>query len=208
MNNFKPHQTKITEDSYCPPEPEIRFKKNFFIISGCSGSGKSSLMQEISEREFQVIHEPGRQVVKEQNHIDGDALPWKDWMKFIELTISRTMYQYNSMLDENEIAFFDRSIIDQISWEHLNIEVPSHLINAALRYRFNETVFMTPPWKEIYKNDTERKHSYEDALKGYDSTVKNYERFGYTIVFIPKTNISGRADFVIELSRKLLTEAK
>ncbi len=140
MNSFKPENIRITEDNYCSSDSEIKYKKNFFVISGCSGSGKSSLLQEISDRGFKIIHETGRQVVKEQNYIGGDALPWKDWMKFIELTISRTMYQYNIMLGENALVFFDRTIIDQISWEHLNIEVPGHLMNAALKFRFNETV--------------------------------------------------------------------
>ncbi|MDQ3022424.1 MAG: AAA family ATPase [Bacteroidota bacterium] len=202
MDSFKPEHIKITEDSYCSPDTETKFKKNFLIISGCSGSGKSTLLQEIANRGFKIIHEPGRQVVKEQHYIDGDALPWKDWQKFIELTISRTMYQYNCMIDEDEIVFFDRAIIDQINWEDRIIEVPKHLMNAALKYRFNEMVFMTPPWQEIYKNDNERKKTYDDALAGYHSTVKMYERFGHKIILIPKINVSERADFVIEMSKK------
>ncbi len=159
-------------------------------------------MNELSKRGSNVIHEPGRQVVKEQHHINGDALPWNDWMKFIEFTISRTMYQYNSMLDMEEIVFFDRGIIDQISWGDNEKKVPQYLINAALKYKFNEIVFITPPWKEIYKTDNERKHSFEEAVKGYDSIIKTYEKFGYKLIYIPKINISKRADFVIDNTQK------
>ena len=201
MNSFKPEQIRSTEDSYCS-ESGIKCKNNFFIISGCSGSGKSTLLQELAERGFKIINEAGRQVVKEQNYIEGDALPWKDWMKFVELTISRTMYQYDCMINENEIVFFDRSIIDQVSWDHLNISVPKQLMNAALKYRFNQIVFLAPPWQEIYKNDNERKHSFDEALVGYNSTVKMYESFGHKMVLIPKTDAAGRADFVIDLSMK------
>ncbi|MDQ3194158.1 MAG: AAA family ATPase [Bacteroidota bacterium] len=201
MNSFKPEQIRTTEDSYCS-ESGIKCKNNFFIISGCSGSGKSTLIQELAERGFKIINEAGRQVVKEQNYIEGDALPWKDWMKFVELTISRTMYQYDCMINENEIVFFDRSIIDQVSWDHLNISVPKQLMNAALKYRFNQIVFLAPPWQEIYKIDNERKHSFDEALVGYNSTVKMYESFGHKMVLIPKTDAAGRADFVIDLSMK------
>ncbi|MBE2192101.1 MAG: AAA family ATPase, partial [Alphaproteobacteria bacterium] len=153
---------------YCLPDSGAGSKNNFFIISGCSGSGKSSILQELSDRGFKVINETGRQVVKEQILIKGDALPWKDWMKFVELTISRTMYQYNILKDEEEIVFFDRSIIDQISWEHLNIKVPDHFINAANEYRFNDNVFISEPWKEIFKNFSIRKirklHLYLEHL--------------------------------------------
>ncbi len=198
MNAIKLYQIDFTEDSYCPSIPEIRYKKNFFIISGCSGSGKSSLMQEIASRGFKVIHETGRQVVKEQNYIEGDALPWKDWKKFIDLTVSRTMYQYNSMLDEDEIVFFDRAIIDQIGWKN----APVYLTKAALKYRFNETVFVTPPWKEIYRTDNERKHSFDEAVAGYESVIKSYEKFGYKLIYIPKATVAERADFVIDISNK------
>ncbi|MBP9191014.1 MAG: AAA family ATPase [Ignavibacteria bacterium] len=204
MDSIKPYLKKDGENNYCLPDSGANFKNNFFIISGCSGSGKSSILQEISNRGYKVIPETGRQVVKEQILIKGDALPWKDWMKFVELTVSRTMYQYNILNDEKELVFFDRSIIDQISWEHLNLKVPKHLINAANEYRFNENVFITEPWKEIYKNDSERKHSYEDAVISYQSTIKTYSKFGYKTIFIPPKNIAERADFIIELSQKFL----
>lgn len=197
MKSFNPAEISFTEDEYCPSKPDPKYKKNFFIISGCSGSGKSTLMNEIASRGHIVIHEPGRQVVKEQHYIGGDALPWKDWRKFIEFTISRTMYQYNTLINEERLVFFDRAIIDQISWE----DPPEYLINAALKYRFNEIVFITPPWKEIYKTDNERKHSFDKAVEGYNSTIKKYEEFGHKLIYIPKTEVSKRADFVIEIAR-------
>ena len=123
-------------------------------------------------------------------------------MKFVELTISRTMYQYNILKDEEQIVFFDRSIVDQISWEHLNIKVPDHLINAANEYRFNDNVFISEPWKEIFKNDPERKHSFQDAVISYHSTIKTYSKFGYKHVFIPQKSVSERADFIIESSQR------
>jgi len=186
------------ENDYCPAEPAVKLKKNFIIISGCSGSGKSTLMQELSGKGFKVIHEAGRQIVKEQNSIGGDALPWKDWMKFIELTVSRTMYMYNSMINVEEIVFFDRSIVDQISWGTDSKPVPPYLINAALNYRFNENVLISPPWEEIYSTDNERRHSYKDALASYESQIKAYEKFNYKFNIIPKLTVTERADFVTE----------
>ena len=48
----------------------------FVVLSGCSGAGKSSLLSELGRRGFPIYEEPGRQVVKEQLYIGGDALPW------------------------------------------------------------------------------------------------------------------------------------
>jgi len=56
---------------------------------------------------------------------------------------------------------------------------------------------MTPPWPEIFSNDDERKHSFEDALSSYAALPRTYERFGYQIVLVPKLDVNARADFVV-----------
>lgn len=51
-------------------------KNNYVVISGSSGGGKSSLLSELVNRRYPVVLEPGRQIVKEQIAIEGEALPW------------------------------------------------------------------------------------------------------------------------------------
>jgi predicted ATPase len=51
---------------------------NFFVITGCSGGGKSTLLSELEQRGYRVFPEPGRQVVKAQQSVDGDGLPWPE----------------------------------------------------------------------------------------------------------------------------------
>jgi len=48
---------------------------DFFVISGCSGGGKSSLLAELARRDFATIEEPGRRVVREELASDGEAVP-------------------------------------------------------------------------------------------------------------------------------------
>ena len=61
---------------------------------------------------------------------------------------------------------------------------------------------MVPPWPEIFSNDDERKHSFEDALSSYERLLRSYERFGYQIVLVPKLDICARADFVLNQLRE------
>lgn len=67
-----------------------------------------------------------------------------------------------------------------------------------MRFRYCESVFMVPPWEEIFENDEERRHSFADACAMYSANVSTYEEFGYRIVFVPKLSVAARADFVIE----------
>jgi predicted ATPase len=149
-------------------------------------------------RGFAIYEEPGRQIVKEQLYIGGDALPWGNVSQFLELTISRSIHHMVTAARRNRLSFFDRGIIDQVSGVvQLGLPIPEHLAAAVRRFRYYEKVFMMPPWPEIFSNDDERKHSFEDALASYEAQLRTYERFGYQIIFVPKLDVSARADFVL-----------
>ena len=170
----------------------------FIVLSGCSGGGKSSLLAELGRRGYAICEEAGRQVVKEQLLIGGDALPWGNLDLFLELTISRSIHHLVEAARSDAIAFFDRGIVDQVNGYRVRgLEIPKHLLGAVEHFRYRETVFVVPPWREIFANDAERRHSFEDAVAMYDPLVETYEHFGYRPVVVPKMDVAARADFVL-----------
>jgi predicted ATPase len=186
------------EDAYQPSLVEGASRR-LVIISGCSGGGKSTLLAELARRGHAVCEEAGRQVVKEQLHIGGDGLPWADAAKFIELTVSRSMHNMISAARTGRTTFFDRGIIDQVAGsEHAGIPVPEHLPRAALRFLCHRLVFLAPPWPEIFRNDAERRHSFEDAAAAYAPLVAAYRSYGYETVELPKVTAEARAAFILE----------
>jgi len=189
----------MPEDAYRPPHETAGSQPSFYVLSGCSGSGKSSLLDELARRGYATVDEPGRQIVKEQSHIGGDGLPWQDSAKFLELVVSRSMYQFNDRRRSRERpVFFDRSIVDVVShFERIGSDVPLPFAKAARAYRYEEKVFMTPPWREIFRNDEERRHSFEEAVAEYAGLLPCFRRLGYEIVVVPKLGIGERADFVL-----------
>jgi predicted ATPase len=190
-------ERSMLEDDYMPEKVALA-KDKFVVLTGCSGSGKSSLANALGGRGFRVIAEPGRQVIREENFIGGDATPEKDWIKFLEFTISRTIHAMISSASTDRHIFFDRGIVDQVGgFVHMGMEIPSPLQRAVELFRYNARVFVTPPWPEIFRNDTERTHSFEDAVANYETQMKTYERFGYELVFVPKQDIEERADFIL-----------
>ena len=97
------------------------------------------------------------------------------------------------------LAFFDRGVVDQVAGlEHMGLAVPDHLRAAAERCRYNEIVFMLPPWREIFQTDAERRHGFDEAAASYATLCRVYERLGYRPSIVPKLALSGRADFVLE----------
>lgn len=180
------------------PECAREKSQQFVVLSGCSGGGKSSLLAELGRRGFATYEEPGRQVVKEQLLIGGPALPWEDADLFLELTISRSIHRLVEAARGDALAFFDRGIVDQVSgFKSMGREIPAHLRAAAERFRYRETVFLVPPWEEIFANDAERRHSFKDAAAMYEANVETYKAFGYRPVIVPKIDVAARAEYVL-----------
>lgn len=170
-------------------------QENFVIISGCSGGGKSTLMAELASRSYEVVLEPGRQIVKEQHVIGGDALPWTNLPKFLDLALSRYLFTYNSHNGSKKYIFFDRGIIDSL---RLNGNQPDYFKNAAEKFRYNRLVFLAPPWEEIFVNDKERKYDFATAKVEYEELLIKYKNFGYETIVLPKVPVKERADFILK----------
>ena len=116
----------------------------FVVISGCSASGKSTLLAELRRRGHAVVEEPGRRIVKEEMKGDGAALPWVDGVAFARRAIALALIDLKSAIAVEGWVFFDRSWIDAASaLEHLTGEqVLARLGNA---HRYHRRVFLAPP---------------------------------------------------------------
>lgn len=187
------------------PKGDFIQRDSYVVITGCSGGGKSTLVNELFMRGYFCVAEPGRQIVKEQMSIGGDGLPWMDQRKFTDLVLSRYLYTFNMEKPESEFVFFDRAIPDAVSYfEYLRNPLPEYIHKAGSKFRYQKRVFMTPPWKEIYKNDDERKHSFDEAVQVYNVLVQTYEEYGYRVIPIPKMSASERADFILDNLREIV----
>lgn len=185
------------EDNYLPnPDMNEIVRDHIVILSGCSGGGKSSVLSELARRGYEIIEEPGRQIVKEQLAIGGDSLPWENMANFLKLALSRYLYQFNAKQASGKFIFADRGIVDALFLG--NNGLPGYFDRAARKFRYNKKVFLFPPWKEIFKNDQERKKSFEEAVLEYDILIENYKRYGYEIILLPKKSVDERVDFIIK----------
>ncbi|WP_434713378.1 AAA family ATPase [Rhizobium sp. YTUHZ045] len=167
------------------------------LISGCSGGGKSTLLAELGRRGHGIVEEPGRRIVKQELESGGNALPWIDAIAFSRRAIEMAMADYTAAREWTGWTFFDRGLIDAASaLQHMTGEPVLERMTAA--HRYSRSVFLTPPWPEIYTTDPERRHGFEEAVAEYDRLAAIYPTLGYDIVILPKIGVAERADFILD----------
>lgn len=168
----------------------------FVILSGCSGGGKSTLLEELGRRGHVIVEEPGRRIVREELP-DGEALPWRNRVKFVERLVAKAQADLAATAEpQTGWAFFDRGLIDALVAQAHVKNTP--FSNPPEAQRFNRAVFVAPPWREIHHTDTERQHSFEDAVGEYEQLLAAYPALGFEPIMLPKISVAARADFVCE----------
>ncbi|MEE9432686.1 MAG: AAA family ATPase [Sphingorhabdus sp.] len=168
-----------------------------YLITGCSGAGKSSLLNELSGRGFITSQEPGRQIVKEQIAAGGDALPWQDKIAFGRLLADATIASFDAMLGQEGPVFFDRGAPDIFAWfDQIGERIPAKALQALQAISYNSPVFLAPPWQEIYRQDEERPKPFSEAMQEYEMIIRRLEQTSSKLAILPRASICERADFI------------
>jgi predicted ATPase len=168
----------------------------FVVISGCSGGGKSTLLEELAGRGHAVAEEPGRRIVRRVSAGEAGPLPWTDIEGFLRGCVELALADRASAADRPGWVFFDRGLVDAVAGlEGLTGRPdPDRLCET---HRYHRRVFVAPPWPEIYVQDAERRHGFEEAVVEYARLIRAYPALGYQVVLLPKVGVAARADFVL-----------
>lgn len=179
-------------------------RPNFFVITGGPGAGKTTLVEALQAHDLCCVEEAGRQILREQARIGGNATHDGDRIAYRELMLSRSIQSYEQAMAEKRTVLFDRGIPDLIGYSRLiGANVPAYLENAVTLYRYNLHVFMAPPWEEIYVHDAERRQDFREAVATHDAIRRAYQEAGYEPVELPKARVEARVDHVLATLRGL-----
>lgn len=173
-------------------------ERRFYILTGGPGSGKSSLLEALHRQGYARSIEAGRGIIQDQSTIQGRALPWSDPLLFAELMLSWEMRNYHIAEQAQGPVFFDRGVPDVLGYLRLlDIPAPQHMQRAAESFRYNRSVFVFPPWREIFCQDRERKQDFDEAVRTCESMLAIYAELGYEPIELPKSPIEDRIQFIL-----------
>jgi len=169
-------------------------KPNFFVFTGGPGVGKTTLIRYLQTLGEAIVEESAREVIREQTAQGGQAVPWKDAAAFCDLTARRDVEKFDALAHLNHRIFFDRGIAD--SYDANGVQPSPELQEAVRTRRYNPTVFVFPPWREIYQTDAERRQDWPEAERTFDLILRVLSQIGYQGLVVPKGDIAARAAFV------------
>ncbi len=172
---------------------------NFIIISGGPGGGKTTLIDALAMLGHGRTIEAGRFIIQAQAEIGGMGVHFGDQALFAELMLMHEIRNYQEAMAAPGLVFFDRGVPELAGYlPMVGRPLPPHFKRAAELYRYNRTVFLTPPWREIFANDAERKQDWAEAVRSYEHCEAIYRKLGYEVVDLPKASVKERARFVLE----------
>jgi predicted ATPase len=175
-------------------DPEVSMPH--VIVTGGPGAGKTTLLAALAAIGYATVEESARAVIAERLARGATRRP--DALAFAQEILGRDIAKYLDRPRTSKWVFFDRGLIDALGMLHeasaLSI---SELASMLASYPFHATVFVLPPWVEIYANDAERDQSFAEAVDVHARVVRWYRSCGYALNEVPRLPVALRANHVL-----------
>jgi predicted ATPase len=173
--------------------------KEIIVLIGGPSSGKTTLIEALKTRGYTCYPEVSREVIKKAQEQGIEQLFLEKPLLFSELILESRKKQFKQAQQEAaKFVFLDRGIPDVLAYMHyIGDSYPSFFNQACIDYKYS-SIFVLPPWKEIYVSDAERYENYEQAVLIYDHLMETYKKYGYTITEVPKDSVENRIDFIMK----------
>jgi predicted ATPase len=168
-----------------------------FVMTGGPGAGKTTVLEALAARGYKYVGESARAIIRQ--HLAAGLSPRPPLVQFGKEILSMDITQYQQTPVTDAPVFFDRGVVDSLSmliqhgalsWAEAETQV------AAFRY--NEVVFLLPPWQAIYKNDAERDQTFAEAIQVFESLAQWYARWHYQTVEVPRASVEERVGFILD----------
>lgn len=174
------------------------------VITGGPGSGKTSVINELTNRHFTCFEEISRQITLKAREDGIEQLFLTNPLQFSELLLDGRIKQYNEAIESNnEFVFLDRGIPDIPAYmDFKGDEYPDVFNDACLKNKY-DAVFILAPWQEIFTSDSERYENFDQAIEIHEKLVETYTNCGYDLIDVPFGSIEARTEHIINIVKAL-----
>lgn len=174
------------------------------VITGGPGTGKTSLINELTKRNFICLEEISRQVILDARKDGVEQLFLTEPLLFSERLLERRMTQFQEANNTKKpYVFIDRGVPDVLAYmDYANESYPSFFEKACQDCRYDQ-VYVLAPWQDIFTSDTERYENFSQAVKIHEQLLNTYNKYQYNLIDIPFNTIENRVDYLLDTLKKL-----
>jgi predicted ATPase len=168
---------------------------NWYVITGSPCSGKTSVILQLEQLGYKVVHEVARAYINDELRKGKTLDEIKADMSLFEHNIFYRKIEMESSLPDKAIVFLDRAIPDSIAYFRfagLNPEEPEKE-SADIRYR---KIFLFDRLR--IKHDKVRNENEEDSTLIDRLIEETYKTLGYEILRVPLLPVNRRTGFILE----------
>jgi predicted ATPase len=184
LNSIGAEQTRSTTERY------IRTTKKLYIITGGSGTGKSTVLEILKQRGFGVVEETARREFAKNPSLDRRDPQLQVYFAKIRAAEEARL---------QGICFLDRSIIDNLAYlEKYGLQTPAELTALIRQSKYEKEVFFMSMPPEERHGAPQTKNTYEASLKEHEALARIYEEHGYRIINVPFAPYAWQAAFILE----------
>ncbi len=168
------------------------------MLIGGPGTGKTTVLQELRERQYTCMPEVSREVTLEAQKKGIEQLFLTDPLLFSKMLMEGRERQYIEAEKSNSnMVFFDRGLPDIHAYmDYTKDEYPDIFIKKSKQYPY-DFVFLFKPWKLIYTSDNERYESFEQSEEIDQFLQNSYLKLGYKIIDVPFGSVDQRVNFIL-----------
>ena len=170
-------------------------KTNWNVITGGPCTGKTTVINRLSERGFKTTIEHARHYIDTQK-IEGKTV--KEIMenkRQFQLGVLEMQIEEEALLNPDDIVFLDRALPDAMAYyQFLGLKYDDLLIEQCNKYCYSK-VFILDRLPLI--NDYARLEDEEEQIRIHNLIIKIYKSFPCPIVSVPVLNPEERVDFII-----------
>ncbi len=174
------------------------------MITGGPGTGKSSIINELSKRGYTCMEEISRQVTLKAREDGIEQLFLTNPLLFSELLLKGRTHQFHQAtgLGSNTV-FLDRGVPDVLAYmDYIGDSYPKAFMEACNNHIY-DCVFILAPWQEIFKSDSERYENFDQAVEIHHHLLSTYKGYNYDLLDVPFGSIESRTDFILNIINKL-----
>lgn len=167
------------------------------VITGGPGTGKSTIIQKLTEKGYHCEPEISRAITLEAREQGVEHLFLSNPLLFSEELLEKRTKQYDNAPKKNTV-FFDRGIPDILAYLNYARTVHEFDFNTVLNDRKFQKVFITPPWKLIHTTDNERYENFKETEEIHEQLLLTYQNFGYSPIEVPFGTPEERVRFILQ----------